>query len=190
MVATPTPAVTVSGPPGPERPSDASPAEAEQLRLAQWTRPGATAALGLAAALLVALQSTGLLLVSGLTRPSDVGSLGVTLGGIAVVGIMEAIVLGAVSILAYLSPQSHVELGVLIVTMALLSLYVGGGFFLGTLLGWVAGVLAIFYEPRKILLQPVRAPVPEIEDDPVAEADLLDSGVVAPGRAGDEDTSP
>lgn len=97
------------------------------------------------------------------------------LGGL---GVAIAILLEIFAAALYFAPRHHVFLGVAILTLALLSLYTGGGFLAGAFLAYVGSLIAVFAS-----VAPARrawnAPMPaEAVDDPVIEADLLAS----PGR--------
>ncbi len=99
--------------------------------------------------------------------PPTVGPLGCLLGVFTI----------ALAFALLLIPRSHTGLGIGLVTFALLSLFFGGGFFLGALFAYAGGVLAILVAPRAG--PPVPAPSIESElDDPVVEADLVDSGLL------------
>ncbi len=98
------------------------------------------------------------------------------LGGMAV-GVAVAVVL--LSFLLLFWPQAHVTVGIGIVTFGLLSLPLGGGFFLGAMVAWVGGVLAILYVPR-LVANPTTVIEEEPFVDPVEEADLIDAGQVVP----------
>jgi len=145
-------------------------------------RPVAASVLGSAGALLLAAEGALLILYPGHYSAPNLGGVGLTVGGLGVMAFAEAIVLIVVSAGAYLSPKSHLEFGVIMLTMAVLSLYTGGGFFLGALLGYVGGILAVFHDPAQVPVEPAHPPAKEVEaeEDPVVEADLIDSGLAAP----------
>ncbi len=98
------------------------------------------------------------------------------LGGIA---ISEAVVLIVLSFLLLFWPRAHLGVGIFIVTFGLISLPAGGGFILGALVCWVGGVLGIVYAPRSVT-PPFAVVVEEAFEDPVEEADLIDSGRLVP----------
>ena len=158
----------------------------------QPARPAAAAALGLAGAVLIALQSAEVILNPGNYHAPNFGGFTFGVASLGAMGFVEAVVLVAASAGAFLSPRAHLELGVIVISIALLSFYVGGGFFLGALLAYVGGILAIFHEPKEVPVKPIPTGTPaaaEIEEDPVLEADLIDSGRAVPvteraGRGG------
>ncbi len=99
--------------------------------------------------------------------PPAVGPLGLVLGVFTI----------ALAFALLVNPRNHTGLGIGLITFALLSLFFGGGFFLGALFAYAGGVLAILLTPRPG--PPVTAPAIESElDDPVVEADLVDSGLL------------
>ncbi|MGI0071731.1 MAG: hypothetical protein ACRECT_06665 [Thermoplasmata archaeon] len=90
-------------------------------------------------------------------------------------GVVDGLFLVAVGVLLLLVPRHHAILGVGILTLALLSLFIGGGFLVGAFLGYAASLFAIFTRPLPAPLpHPTRSVLVDM-DDPVAEADLIDS---------------
>lgn len=151
----------------------------------QLSRPAAAAALGLAGAVLIALQSAEVILYPGSYHAPNFGGFTFGVESLGAMGFVEAVILVAASAGAFLSPRAHLELGVVVITIAVFSFYVGGGFFLGALLAYVGGILAIFHEPKEVPVKPIPAGTPvaaEIEEDPVLEADLIDSGRAVPAK--------
>ena len=133
---------------------------------------------------LVAAQATEIFLHPGMYSAPAFGGKSLTHAEFAGIAFLEAIVLVFAGAAAYLTPDAHLELGVISITMAILSFYVGGGFFFGALLAYLGGLWAIFYDPtasvpRKAASASGETPSgtdgPE-EEDPVAEADRLDTG--------------
>ena len=140
------------------------------------TGPRATgpAVLGAFGGTLVALQSIYLVAYGDYLAPvawTGWISSGQTLGGL---GLLESAALFGLAFWLLRQPHHHVLLGIGSLTIALISLFSGGGFWLGALCAYVAGVMAIRLSP-----EPHRPPDPasvrEAEDDPVAEADVLDA---------------
>jgi len=159
------------------------PTPAGTLWESQLTRPSAAAVLGLAGAVLIALQAADVILYPGGYHAPTFGSFSFGVVSLGTMGFVEAVILVIASAGAFLSPRSHLELGVIVITMAVFSFYVGGGFFLGALLAYVGGILMIFHEPKELPVKPIPAgtsAAAEIEEDPVMEADLIDSGRAVP----------
>jgi len=148
------------------------------------TRPLGASLLGMAGGVLVAAQATQIFLHPRSYTTPNFGGKPLTHPEFAGLAFLEAIVLVFAGAAAYLSPDAHLELGVISITMAILSFYVGGGFFFGALLAYLGGLWAIFYDPTASA--PKRAasgahgtaaePEEPDDEDPVAEADRLDAG--------------
>jgi hypothetical protein len=130
--------------------------------------------LGSGSALLIALQSIYEIAYGGGAASWNVYGIAVALPTLGAIGGFESAVLLGASLLLYEFPHLHSTAGVALLTFALLSLFSGGGFILGALCGYVAGLLALSFSPG-----PRRRPTPEslreASEDPVAEADVLDS---------------
>jgi hypothetical protein len=67
--------------------------------------------------------------------------------GIGIWGIVCGIVILAGSYMLYSRPASHVAWGVIILVFSLLSIFEGGGFVIGMILGVIGGILAIVQKP-------------------------------------------
>jgi hypothetical protein len=68
------------------------------------------------------------------------------LGTLGWVGIFSGLLLMAMAFVLWVLPESHVMIGVGIIVLSVIAWFGGGGFILGSLLGLVGGLLAIFYE--------------------------------------------
>lgn len=112
---------------------------------------GATV-LGAVGAMLIVLEGVSLTSPSGPFMPTNwpVFALGLSVSTTALA--IFSIVLGslglAFTLLVYLWPDAHTFSGIGAITIALLSLFSGGGFLLGALLLWLGGVLAIYFGLR------------------------------------------
>ena len=127
-------------------------------------------------ALLIFFQSLGLVFVGALVPALTWGDLGLSFGVLGWFGILVALLLVALSVWLYSAPEQHLILGVGMLTLAVLSLYSGGGLILGFLLSYVGSLLAIFARPPTAFRGAVPILSPQAQDDPVVEADLIDSG--------------
>ncbi len=125
-------------------------------------------------AILIALNAAWLLFLGG-TLPSWLSS-GASLVWLGGVGLVEAGLLAGAAVYAYLEPRHHTALGVAMITLALLALQIGGGALLGTLLGYVGGVVAIAYRPAAGTDTLETVDLDAVRRDPVLEADLIRSG--------------
>jgi hypothetical protein len=128
-------------------------------------------------ALLILVQSVDLVLVGRFFQSPTWGVLGVSITVLGGFGILLAILLEIFAMALYFAPNRHLTLGVGMMTFSLLSLYSGGGVILGFLLCYVAGLIAIFATPPSVVRGGTPVVAPEAADDPVIEADLLDSGL-------------
>ncbi len=72
---------------------------------------------------------------------SGLGDLGAFLGFLVVV----------LAIAMFVEPDYHLGSGVAILAISLISIFAGGGFFLGLLLGVVGGILGIIFQPTEDL---------------------------------------
>ena len=142
--------------------------------------PTAAILFGGAGALLIAIESFAYLAFARQLGAYTWGSWAVNHRALGAAGMTEAIALVAVIGGLYLVPRSHAAWGVLMITLALLSLYAGGGFVLGAVLGWVGGVLAIGYRSNGWLPGGRSVSPRDVEEDPVIEADLADAEVLGP----------
>ncbi len=154
-----------------------------------WTRTPGALVLGVAGATLIALDSAWILLFGG-TLPTWL-SLGPSLVFLGAAGLVEAALLAVAAVYAYLHPRHHTALGVAMITLALLALQSGGGLYLGTLLGYVGGIVAVAHRPATGAESLERVDLDAVRRDPVLEADLLRSGFrlsdEAPGSEGPSD---
>jgi uncharacterized protein DUF6114 len=103
--------------------------------------------VSLTAGILVLIEGVALLAVDGVVSQLG-GATAATalLGGIALVGVLFGLVLLAVAILLFVDSDNHTAYGVVLIVAGFLSLFGGGGFLLGALLGVVGGVMAIRFE--------------------------------------------
>lgn len=107
--------------------------------------PTAALIVSLLAATLVLLDGAALLLAGGALSTAgfyDAAGLASLLG---VAGLLFGFVLLGLAIQLYREPMSSGWCGVGILVVSLLALVSGGGFFLGTVLGVIGGILAIVF---------------------------------------------
>jgi hypothetical protein len=93
-----------------------------------------------------------------------------TLGFLA---CLEGAAILGLALWVYAQPEFHTVVGIGSLTIALLSLYSGGGFLAGATLAWVGGILAIYHRAGSSAAG-VFTPE-DLEEDPVIEADVLAS---------------
>jgi hypothetical protein len=100
----------------------------------------------LIAAILVFVEGVFLLAV-GSVLGSISPSVGGAVGGLGFLGVVLALVLGAMAIALYRFPDSSRVIGVVVLLVSLVSFFAGGGFFLGLILGVIGGIAAILFDP-------------------------------------------
>ena len=127
-------------------------------------------------AFLILLQSLYLAAFGSFFSTSTWGVLGLSVQELGGFGILVAVLLEVFAISLYFAPDRHLFLGVGMLTLSLLSAYSGGGLILGSFLCYIASVIAIFSHPPPTLRRSPVISAPEAQEDPVIEADLLDSG--------------
>jgi hypothetical protein len=136
--------------------------------------PFGAVVLSFAGALLILLE--GVYLVSTRVNApfNDFVPSGPLIPSVQVLGSLACIEGAAILALAlwvYTQPEFHTVVGIGSLTIALLSLYSGGGFLAGATLAWVGGILAIYHRAGSSAAGMF---TPEdLEEDPVIEADVL-----------------
>jgi len=141
--------------------------------------------IGIVGAILVLLQSSYLaLLGSSVPLTPTLYGIGLSLQAIGWLGLAEGAALVLFAVLLSFNPHRHMWAGIGLMTLGLVSLYGGGGFVLGALLCWVAGLLAIMARPGETNRRSWNVDLSTLEEDPVIEADLLDSGLVTSSSDG------
>jgi hypothetical protein len=73
--------------------------------------------------------------------------------GIALVGIISGVMILISSIMMYRSPSRSATWGAVLLVASITSFIAMGGFFVGALLGFVTGLLAILSRPSELLEQ-------------------------------------
>lgn len=114
-------------------------------------RPIGAFILGLVGGLFVLLNALLLLIIGDillmlLTAFSGTESAQAMISTLMIVGMVLALALIAGSALLLAKPDMHKLWGLLILACSIAALFIGGGFFLGTILGAVAGLMAILWK--------------------------------------------
>ncbi|MGI0054604.1 MAG: DUF6114 domain-containing protein [Thermoplasmata archaeon] len=100
--------------------------------------------------LLVALVFAAVLLVVGTAFLFLGRGTGASIAiGYGVGGLLIGILIIAFAGLLLRHPRNHVGYGIAIVVLSLVSIVVGAGFYLGLILAFVGGILAIVYQPGR-----------------------------------------
>ncbi|HTP53838.1 MAG TPA: zinc ribbon domain-containing protein [Thermoplasmata archaeon] len=105
----------------------------------------AASALSAVGAVLVFLEGVYLTMVSNAVSRLGYLSLSGVIAELAAVGIVAGMLVFVLALVAYSNPDAHTGCGIAILSVSLLSLFGGGGFLVGALLGSVGGILAILH---------------------------------------------
>jgi len=70
------------------------------------------------------------------------------LGVLMVVGVVLGIVVIVAAVMLYRNPPQKTLWGVLVLVLSIVSIFVGGGFLLGLILGVIGGILALIWKPK------------------------------------------
>jgi hypothetical protein len=130
------------------------------MRYSSQERPTVAFGLTLAGGIIIILAGLAVMAVGAI--------LTFFIGGIAgifgLVGVVWGVLIVICASMLRSRPQQHVELGVAIIVLSLLS-WVGsfGGFFLGFLLALVGGIMALVWKPSfATIATPYASPVPPV----------------------------
>lgn len=107
------------------------------------------------ALLLIAAASilSGLAGIPGM--PSDVSGTVTSLFMVyAGIGLVFAIIVLVGAAMMWMKPQQHVMWGIIVLLFSLFSFIIGGGFFIGLILGLVGGILALIFKPTPPMMAP------------------------------------
>ncbi len=118
--------------------------ENSELLPEEQSPPTAAVALAFVAGLLILIEGALVAGAASAIPSSPAANLVGDLGGL---GILFGILLFIFAALLWSKPDYHVILGVLVLVISFVSLFSGGGFFLGLLLGVIGGILAIIHNP-------------------------------------------
>ena len=70
------------------------------------------------------------------------------LGVLTAVGVVLGIVVIVAAVMLYRNPAQKTLWGVLVLVLSIVSIFVGGGFLLGLILGVIGGILALTWKPK------------------------------------------
>lgn len=126
-------------------------------------KPTAGFVLGLIGGILILLE--GLLFVVIASMASSIGGLvgmPIDFGGLfmalAAIGLIFALIVIVSSVMLYMKPASHVMWGIILLLFSIFSFIIGGGFYLGAILGLVGGILGIVFKPAMPMAAPYAPP--------------------------------
>lgn len=126
-------------------------------------RPTAAFAVSLIAGILILINGAvlgavssfiGPLVAAGGSGPGPVPGAGQAmmvssiLGFLMAVGVVLGIVVIVAAVMLYRNPAQKTLWGVLVLVLSIVSIFVGGGFLLGLILGVIGGILALIWKPK------------------------------------------
>jgi hypothetical protein len=133
----------------------------EKPAVSSSDRPTAAFAVSLLAGVLILINGAVLGVVSsfiapfiGAQAPGPVPGAGQAmmvsgiLGVLMVVGVVLGIVVIVAAVMLYRNPPQKTLWGVLVLVLSIVSIFVGGGFLLGLILGVIGGILALIWKPK------------------------------------------
>lgn len=103
--------------------------------------------LSLVAGLLVFIGGAFLMIVGSAASSVGLYAAGGLLGGLGFLGVLFGVILIVLAVQLYRNPELHTPYGIGILLLSLVSIFTGGGFILGLILGVIGGILAILFVP-------------------------------------------
>jgi hypothetical protein len=92
------------------------------------------------------------------------------------ISFFEGVLVFVLALVVLAWPSWHRFVGIGSITLGMLNIFSGGGWFLfGTALAYIGGVLAIYVTPRRARFVNTEVSREILDNDPVIEADVLDS---------------
>jgi hypothetical protein len=113
--------------------------------MAEEDRPVAALVLSLAGGILIFADGAALSSLGAGVRTLGYTRLDGLIGDLAAVGLLFGIVVFVLALAVYHNSDAHVGYGIAILSLSLLSMFGGGGFVIGSLLGSLGGILAILH---------------------------------------------
>ena len=117
-------------------------------------KPEAAFALSLIAGLLILINGITLGAVASflpliqMGRPSDLPIAATILNTLMIVGIILGIIVLVSAVMLYRNPTQKTMWGTIILVLSIVSIFIGGGFGLGLILGIIGGILALRWKPK------------------------------------------
>ncbi|MCI4321819.1 MAG: DUF6114 domain-containing protein [Thermoplasmata archaeon] len=109
-------------------------------------KPIAAFALSLAGGVMIFVGGLFLAVVSSVAGSIGASGLSAAVGGLSIIGLLIGFLVIVFAGLLYESPEHHTPYGIVIVILSAVSIFGGGGFLIGIILGLIGGVLAIRFE--------------------------------------------
>ncbi len=70
------------------------------------------------------------------------------LGTVMMVGIILGVIVIIAAVMLYRNPTQKTMWGIIILVLSIISLFIGGGFIIGLILGIIGGALALSWKPK------------------------------------------
>jgi len=121
--------------------------------LSSSEKPTAAFALSLIAGILILINGVILGAVGSFIAPFIPGMgekalvTGI-LGTVMVVGIILGLIVIVAAVMLYRNPAQKTMWGVIILVLSIISIFIGGGFIIGLILGIIGGALALTWKPK------------------------------------------
>lgn len=110
-------------------------------------RPTGAFVASIVGAVLMLVEGVYLSVVGSVASGAGLVAAGSLLGGLGFLGAFFGFIVLILSILLFRNPDSHTGYGIAILVLSLLSIFGGGGFIIGLIVGAIGGILAIVFQP-------------------------------------------
>lgn len=128
----------------------------EEEKIGTWPtpeRPTAAFALSLFAGILILINGAVLGVVGSFIAPfipgiQEAALVTAILNTLMAVGIILGVIVVVAAVMLYRNPAQKTLWGVVILVLSIISIFVGGGFFIGLILGLIGGALALTWKPK------------------------------------------
>lgn len=116
-------------------------------------KPTAAFALSLIAGILIFINGAVLGAVGSFIAPfipgaSETALITGILGSLTAIGVILGIIMILAAVLLYRNPAQKTMWGVIILVLSIISIFIGGGFIIGLILGIIGGALALAWKPK------------------------------------------
>jgi len=121
--------------------------------LSSSEKPTAAFALSLIAGILILINGAILGAVGSFIAPfipgmSEKALVTGILGTVMVVGIILGLIVIVAAVMLYRNPAQKTMWGVIVLVLSIISIFIGGGFIIGLILGIIGGALALTWKPK------------------------------------------
>jgi hypothetical protein len=121
--------------------------------LSSSEKPTAAFALSLIAGILILINGAAVGAVRSFIGPhipgmGDRALVTGILGTVMVAGIILGLIVIVAAVMLYRNPAQKTMWGVIILVLSIISIFIGGGFIIGLILGIIGGALALTWKPK------------------------------------------